>query len=56
MQGATKKKCTNLKLSPEAHKTAKATAALLGEGFYQFVEIAIQERLGRLRADGKVRI
>lgn len=50
------KQCTNLKIDPEVHRQAKATAVLIQEGLYQFVETAIKERLQRLRSEGKVTI
>jgi hypothetical protein len=47
-------KHTNLKLSLECHIKAKSAAPMIGEGFYQFVETAIWERLKKLTDEKKI--
>lgn len=49
-----KRKYTNLKIEPETRRLAKAAAGYLGEEYYTFVDTAIQERLVRLKNEGKI--
>lgn len=49
-------KFTNLKLSRECHKLAKASATMIGEEFYEFVETAIRDRIDKLKKSGRLTI
>lgn len=52
----TKTKYTNLKLSRECHRLAKAAAYLQGMEFYRYVEEAVWDRIKRDKKSGKVRL
>lgn len=51
----TKTNCyTQLKISRDVHRVAKAAALMIGEEFYQFVEESVKLRIESLKKEGKL--
>ena len=53
----TKTNCyTQLKLSRDVHRVAKAAALMIDEEFYEFVEKSVKLRIESLKEEGKLNI